>query len=430
MNENYDEIDNLLFNYFDSNKSVPNIVTEKINTALNFQQKRIGILEIIKKIIITILSICTITGGIVFAKNYIFNTFGLGDGIDTAVENGYIYEPPKDINNYEIVNGTDIQASIEQFLMDDQNISTNFSFNISAELLKNFNIKNIIRIELSDLIITDENNVILYCANEQALNEFCKKNNLNYKFGEFNDTYYNCGVNNILQPSSKNNIINVTYNIYSGGLENSYPKSKNLKYKFHEIKILENSEKDTDGKILKGDWEINIDVPEEMYNRQSINYKVVECSNENIEISTAKVTNTGFEFGCVIHNIEVPDRTQEIQKYKQKLIDDYNNATTQEEKEIIYDTYRGLTLPVSPINSFYDPVIGETIEDCTYIENQNKEKFLISYNPGRNQKGNFINNKDYDFYETFNLTKYDITDELTIHLVVYDKVIIIKLQKN
>lgn len=429
MNNNYDEIDNVLFNYFDSDKDVPNIVTEKISTALNFDKKHIGMKEMIKKIIITILSICTVTGGIVFAKNIIVSTFHLGNGIDTAVENGYIYEP-EDIENDERINGSEIKANIEQFFMDDQNISTNFCFKINSELMYNLNIENIKRIELPDLIITDENNIILYCGNEKSLNEFCQASNLDYKFGEFNNHYYNCGLNNIMQPSSEKDIIRITYNIYSGGLENSYPKSKQLNYKFHEIRIIKNDEENSDSKILDGNWEIKINVPEKMYNRQSINYKVIECSDESVEVSTAKVTDTGFEFGCIIHNVEIPEESEQIKEYRKKLIEDYNKATTEKEKRDIYDQYRGLELALPPINSFYDTFLGETIEDCTYIENQNNEKFLISSNPGRIQKGNFINNKTFDFYETFDLTKYDITDKLTMHIVLYNKVIMLKLQKN
>lgn len=192
---------------------------------------------------------------------------------------------------------------------------------------------------------------------------------MKYKFAEFNESYFACGLNSFLQPSSENDILCLTYNIYSGGLENNYPKSKNLKYKFHEIALIENEEQNSAKKVLEGDWEINIEVPEKMYNRQAINYKVIECSDENV-------------------------------------------------------------LAMTPINSNYNPDCGETIEDCTYIENQNHEKFLISTNLGRIQKEEFINDDTvFVLYETFDLTKYNITDELTVHLKFYDKSISVKLKK-
>ena len=87
--------------------------------------------------------------------------------------------------------------------------------------------------------------------------------------------------------------------------------------------------------------------------------------------------------------------------------------------------------PIDPVILYYDSNFGETIEDCTYIENEKNEKFLASTNPGRKQKQLFINDdKDFVFYETFDLTKYNTTNELNLHLVIYDTLTTIKLQKN
>lgn len=423
-------IDMLIQKYYDNYDryvTVPDNISYGIDRAM-YNNKMNKVIILIKKIIITILGICTLTGGLVFAKEYIFKNFNLGKGVDTAVENGYIYTPEKKVNDDERINGTGIQVYIEDFLMDDQNISTNFSFKFSDELLKKLNIEKIKRIELKDLILTDENNVILYCANEKALNEFCKNNNLNYKFSEFNENYFACGLNSFLQPNSSNDMVGLTYNIYLGDLENNYPKSKKLKYKFNEIALIENEEDNSNKKIMEGNWEINIEIPEKMYNRKNISYKVVECSNDNVEVTTAKVSDTGFEFGCIIRNVELPE---DLRKLKEEIKDVSNKKISDEEKEKLTLKYRESDLAMPPINSNYNLDRGETIEDCSYIENQNYEKFLISTNPGRIQKEEFISNDTtFVLYETFDLTKYNITDELTVHLKFYNESISVKLRRN
>lgn len=432
MNNENNNIDNLLkkyYNNYDNFIIVPESISYTIETTMyDYKRKKFDLKLLIKKIIISIMGLITLSGGLVFAKNYLSNKFGISNGIETAIENGYIYEKEKKLDNIETINASEIQASIDEFLMDDQNISTNFSFKFNDELLENLNIDSVKRIELMDLIITDENNTILYCASEDALNEFCQINNLNYKFAEFNEMYLNCGLNSFLQPSSENDTICLTYNIYSGNLESGYPKSKSLKFKFHQIALIENYEEKSNNKILGGDWEINIEVPEKMYNRQTINYKVVECSDENIEISTAKVSDTGFEFGCTIKNVELPEELKLLREEMKSLSE---KALSDEEMKELALKYMESDFTTSPIKPNYNPNLGETIENCTYIENQNDEKFLISTNPGRLQKGELINDDtEYVLYETFDLTKYDITDELTVHLKFYDNSISIKLRKN
>lgn len=178
-------------------------------------------------------------------------------------------------------------------------------------------------------------------------------------------------------------------------------------------------------KIVEGNWNIEVDVPEIMYNRNIITYKSTYCSDKNTEIITAKATKTGFEFGCIMRNVELPE---DIKRYKENI---YRKDITEEQRRQYFKEYREARVPLTPIISYYDIRFGETIEDCTYIENQKNEKFLIGTNPGRKQKQQFINErKDFVFYETFDLTQYDITNELKLHIMFYDKAINLTLHKK
>lgn len=416
---NTDEIIQKYFNDFDKYIVVPNEISYNIQN-FTYSKKGNNILNLLKKIIAIILGICTLAGGLVFAKDYILKTFNLGGGIDTAVDNGYIYTN-EEINSKDL-DSSGTEATIKDFLMDDTNVSSKISIELPDKLDKNIDIKKIKSIELIDMIITDENNNILYCADESSLSIFCQNNNLNYKFGESTDHYFNSGVNSFLEPSSEDNIINLTYNVYLGNIEKNYPRSKILKYEFHKIKLIENYENDATGKTLVGNWKIEINVPEKMYNRNSMTYRVINCSNENIDVTTAKVTDTGFEFGCTIHNIKIPE---EIQQYRKKFKEKGTKGFD------VLMQFLETDFPIDPVILYYDSNFGETIEDCTYIANEKNKKFLTSTNPGRKQKQLFINDdKDVVFYETFDLTKYDATNELNLHLVVYDASTTIKLEKS
>ena len=95
MNNNYDEIDNLLFSHFKNNDDTPDLIINGINTALNIKNKKYKTCLLLKRFIITITGFLTITCGVVFAKdikifvnNLMQNIFGnYNDGITTAIEN-------------------------------------------------------------------------------------------------------------------------------------------------------------------------------------------------------------------------------------------------------------------------------------------------------------------------------------------------------
>lgn len=72
MNNGYDKIDNLFFQYFENNQEVPNIITNGIETAMYNKKHKYEMIELIKKIIITIVSFLTVTSGIAFASYTVY----------------------------------------------------------------------------------------------------------------------------------------------------------------------------------------------------------------------------------------------------------------------------------------------------------------------------------------------------------------------
>ena len=126
-----------------------------------------------------------------------------------------------------------------------------------------------------------------------------------------------------------------------------------------------------------------------------------------------------------MYDVEIPEK---IKKYKDNIA---RRDITEEQRKQYLIEYLEADVPLTPIITDYFPEIGETIENCTYIENENKHKFKVSSNPGRKQRSQFINGEsDFTFYETFDLTKYDITNKLKLHIVFYDKVITVNLQRK
>lgn len=380
--------------------------------------------------------------GVVFASNYnkIINYFGLGKGIDTAVEMGYIENPNMNyissdsalVNeaNMTILDNIKTNVKIDNFLMDDLILSVDFDFEFDEEINRTVSFNNIKNIELRDLIIADEENRIIYSMTTMEIfNEYCKNHNLPYKFGEFNENYMNNGLNSFIKyHNEETNKIGLIYNICSEG----FPKSKKLKFNFSKI-LIEGIEKNI---ILTGDWEINVDVPEKMYNRQSISYKLVNCSNKDFNITTAFVNNTGFEIGIIIDNVEKPENyLQIVNEEIKKEIDEgkITEAEIEERRNILLRTekYQNLIAQLRPIEDTPHTELNiKDIQDTSYVETENKEKFEKSLSPTRRQNANFIDGNKFSYYETFELTKYNTTDKLKVQIMFKGEPIIIELEKK
>ena len=173
--------------------------------------------------------------------------FGLGDAIDTAAENGYIEEPNLEPvtsntnitlaeNNIEkIVDNINISTNIDSFLMDNYNLSVEFTFEFEETLKEYVDFDKLHHITLNDLIILDEENRIIYAStmmSQDKFNTFCNTHNLNYTFADHNENYMNCGLNFFPQNIvSSQNTVGLVYNIYT----EEFPKSKKLNFYFNEI---------------------------------------------------------------------------------------------------------------------------------------------------------------------------------------------------
>lgn len=370
MNSNKNDIEKLKMKIaiFNTKEDIKNRYLQKNN-----EKKGVNLMK--KKIIATACASLVLVSGIVLAANIenIKTHFrGLGKGVDTAVENGYIQNIEMDFQKFDNM-GTEVK--IENFFMDDLNLSVKFSIKFDNNIKNAVDLDKVTSIDLTDLIIRDEENRIIFGGySKETFDEYCKENNLNYEFAETSENYMNCGLNWFINKENENNI-NLTYNIYC----DKFPKSKKLYCCFKTMTLhMFDSSQENEYK-LNGNWKIELDVPEKMYNRTNEYYKVVSCSNKEFNIYTAMVTDTGFEIG-----IKIPSKNK---------------------KESIIRMSK------------------------TYIENEKGDKFKRSLSVSRNAKGKYLPNDEYDFYETFNMTKYDATDKVRVVLYYYGKPVNIELEK-
>jgi len=389
-----------------------------------------------KRIIATTCVGVILMTSVVFAANIdnIKNYFrGLGKGIDSAIENGYVENPEMDYieskttlskETGNVIEDVKVDAKIEDFLMDDLNLSAQFSFKFEDKIKDYFDIDNIYNIELNDLFVRDEENRLIYSVNDKdAFDKYCKVHNLNYIFGKFdNKNYFNNGLNWFPSFRSKDsNLIQLTYNMYS----EDFPKSKKLYFSFTKMTITENN--NSNETIIQGNWDIELDVPEKMYNRTSESYRVISCSDDNFDVYSSSVSDTGFEIGVIINNIERPECPE---KLKEIQGEEWANKVMQHPYKELYVEFikKNCPINVNGSNLLLPRDSMEQGEPC-FVENSNGEKFECTMSPSRRAKNKWLEGNKFDFYETFGMTKYDATDNIKVVLNYYGKPVTIELEK-
>lgn len=337
---------------------------------------------------------CTIflTTSIVFANDigeFVKNIFNYNNGIDKAVQNGYIDNP-----NVETIksNGTTITA--KNFLMDDCNLSFNFNINVENNDINST--------EFLDMIITDEDNNILYCEDKNAFNKYCQEHNLNYEYGKYNEKYLSIVYEWKAKKRPENNI-NMIYNIST----DKFPKSKKLFINVSQMKCKkENDEKEI---ILNGDWNIELNVPEKFYNRECAVYTVTNCNDSRIDVTNIAVYNTGtkFEFVANFDSVYNEDDSEDVKQ--QKINDFYSWYSNNIKKDI------------KLINN-------------EYIEDENGNKFYAIGSTTEDKAINYEKDGKFSYSQVFDFIKYEESNKLKIafnlNLFNENKDIVIELERK
>lgn len=388
MNNN--EFEQKLFNYFKENQNVPEGVTQAIWTLdLTKSKRKEGIINI-KKIIATILSIITMSTGIVFAKDIskfaqkIF--FDSKKGVETAIENGYIYEENTEENKEtEIVKAETTNTRISRMIMDDFTLDIEMMLEIEDYI----DLIGVEHINFPDMLITDDMNNILYCVNNERIKSFCDEKGLPKDYESIKEFYINT-TSNIFMKDVSENFATIECNLTTG--DNKFPRSEKIYIQLNTIEI----EKDNQKYVIEGDWKTMFTVPEEFVQRQTTIYRVVSCNNDNVDVNSidAEVYETGMKFDMSMY---------------------WGNYEEWSKKA---DEIRNQNVLASQLINF----------EKSYVENENGEKF---YSSKSSYAGNGLTTDGrLRMWNTFDLTKYNMTDKLKIVLVtIENKQIVIELEK-
>lgn len=258
-----------------------------------------------------------------------------------------------DINTeYKEANG--ISTSIEAFLIDNDNFDINFNIKFDDSYSLQDMLANDGKIDIMDLKVVNEK---VFATRELETEEMTSLYKTEQEARD-NYTSYNGSYSETTQKINDNEI---KYYLTATGNPVEFPTSQKLKVTFNKIRNSYWEKGKEKYRVYEGEGSYEIDVSSKMAKSNIVQYKLVSISDKSYKFDSARVSNTAFK---------------------------------------IY---------LSNCN-------GITHNENACVETSDGRKFCPA---GRSDGDGMISVEEdgnVKYYNTFNLTNYDATDNLKVHL--------------
>lgn len=361
--------------------------------------------------------------GMAFAKEIstrIYNKFLTGSGMETAINEGYIEETKMEEQNSntvtsnsetgQVIEDSDTSIKVDEFVMDDFSLSLTFDVALSEKVKDIISNNEVGEIYFDDLTIYDENGIGLVATDMENLDLVRKRNNIELK------DIIGSGINSF--PSEKTDkSVKVIYNLYTGS-EAPYPKCKELYFDITKIRLSKNIEvaRGDEEITIKGNWNFKVDVPKKMWARQNMIYKQKSTTNPEFNVLAATLYETGMEVQMKF-KAEKQKSWIEIESSMSDELAFYHTLDKDDElRSIDILNYFERKLHQDPK---YQEVAMAELEKWNYekyLMNSKGEKFGMTDGPRENGGASIDDDGFMTSTVMFDLTKYDATDEITLHI--------------
>lgn len=381
-------------------KSRQKIAMSHFKMEENMNKKKIN-KSIFSSVAVACFIVATITGS-VFTKdisNFVRGLFGpnASEGVDIAIDNGYAVDV-----NTEYQNSNGIEINVDSFLLDDYNFDMILNIKLTDEnLVPEFKEAEIpeygTRIDFADLLVENEDGKIVFDTCRVITEGMTEEERQEF----YNGREHYMGGYSLCGERISDNEFKMT--LTATGSSIPFPNSKKLIINLTQIENWKWMNRGTDDmkrdtKIYKGNWHFEIDVPEEITDREIVKYKATKCSEEGIDLNSIEATLSKTAFKIAIPKIKTD-------KVNYEALHTYDNISIYHmialQKEYI-ETSKGKK---------FEPA-GRSDGDGGYGLPADEPNTII------------------DYHQTFNLTQYDATDEVTVHIFTNkDEEITIEFEK-
>ena len=429
---------------------IKRIITSDITPHRSFDSRIYETFEKLEKsskrhfnyILATVSCSVLLIAGIVFAKEieeFIHYKFYLSDGVNTAIDNGYIAEPQTDYiedkmimtdaKTGEFIDEIPMKIKLKSAFMDDRNIGIEFACEFDIKIddyvdLGKLSPQGFIDYENShttnilDIIVKDEEDRLLNWSGETKEDYiiFCNEHNLNPE----EDVAYSRWAHTLMGEGSiyrDDKTLKLTLESTLTAID-TFPKSKKLYVSFSKIELDPKGEGQGTGVYLKSEkgFEFEVELPEEIYERTEISYEQVKSEREDVRVVEAILSNTRLEVLFEIDNIAEPEYPKKMLEIESLGMGNYDHEKPYpegygEEYAKLYKEYYNKLDMIRP-DGHSRGNLGEPTEGC-YVLDSNGNRF--KWDEANGTERSYIDGA-YKYKMSFTMTKYDATDRVTVVL--------------
>ena len=378
---------------------------------------------------------CLSLTGMVFAKDIstrIYNKFHTGTGVENAINEGYIEKIEmedqssittiKNEKTGKVITDKETKIKVSDLIMDNHSLSMTFNLTLSDDVKEIITAGEVKSMNFPDIVLYDENKLALYALDDNTINRCCDKNNIVI------EKALGSGVN-VFVSEFEGNTVKIVYNFYGGG-NIVFPNCKEINIDLNEIRASKDPECATGEEEIKitGNWNFKVQVPAIMYNRDEIQYVQKSTTNKDFNVASAVLYNTGMEL-IIKLKTEGYMTSQEIgTAVSEELVFYYTLDKNDKLKTLDMLNYLERKAMEKPEYQKLQSNAMDVWRFEKYLKNSNGERFDFSVGPKGNGEAGIV---DGIMTSTcmFDLTQYDATDEITLHLEYQGKNAKIVLEK-
>lgn len=336
-----------------------------------------------------------------------------------------------DLNNNNNFSQDAIKFKVDEITMDDTSLDLIFDISFSQEIFKDIKEDALIEIDTPDISITDEDGNIIYCSDKNKIYELL---GIDVKTSEgitqFTDNsylqderFFNSKAISYVRTNNGDSV-KLIFNLTLFEQDKYLPRTHKLNINFNNVEIRANLYTEEEISYnFKGEWNIDLELPENIYSRQRNIYKEIQASEEN-KVLTFNVLSTWTEASLQLKANETAIGTGSPQLNLINAIE-IGNPTTQ-----IRDYFVDKLMASEEYKKYEDDLIKNYLIQEAYIEDANGKTYGLSVGAFSNAGGT-INDEGYYIPKLIlDFKDVDMTDTLKLHIKYLDNDYVFDLVKE
>lgn len=350
--------------------------------------------------------------------------------LDYEVSQGEIIDLNSDNQNFP---QDAIKIKVEEVAMDDTSLDIMFDMSFCSEISNNVNFEDYIEINMPNISIVDENENIIYCSDKAKTYELLgidiktSEGNMSYINDDYlqNEKYFNTNLSSYVFDNQEDSV-KVMFSLTLFEQDKYLPRAKNLNISLTNIEILSDiySDYGTTNFNFKGEWNLNLNLPENIYSRQrNIYNEIIENTSEN-KVLTFNVLSTWTEAVLQLKANEIDKSAGSPQLNLINAIE-LCEPTTQ-----IRDYFVDELMASEEYKKYEDDLSKNYLIQDAYIEDENGNTYGLASGAFSNAGGSIDDNWNYKPKLILDFKDTDMTDTLKLHVTYLDNEYVFDLVKE